>query len=102
MFEGVTLGEGGKPQGIRGLADADSLLLSLCIYRLIKDETEEKRIPIPHTTILTWPRKVVKALSDKVKKMSDMDVDDETKTLEERLAVLEERAKNVPSDTLTG
>jgi hypothetical protein len=78
------LGPDGKPIGIRGMADVDPLLVSLCLV-------DENRKPVSVATIRAWPARVLEALAKKVKSISGMD----------EVAKPEEALKNEPDATLS-
>lgn len=60
----------GKLERIEGRADADPLLLSLCITY---DDGDEKGQLVPLRVINNWPERVTKPMIDWVKDHSDLD-----------------------------
>ena len=63
----------GKPVDFdtSGLADADTLLVSLCLL-----DPEGK--PVPHETVKGWPARVIKPLFEKVKEISELNEKDDS------------------------
>lgn len=59
--------ETGKPASLENFADAEPLLVSLCLVR------KEDGAAIPLTTIKTWPSKVVTDLFDRAKAISNLE-----------------------------
>jgi Asp-tRNA(Asn)/Glu-tRNA(Gln) amidotransferase C subunit len=74
----------GKIAGIEGAADAEPLLVSLCLYKADKDGNvpvdrqgnADPRWLVPAQTIKRWPQRVQKALFAKVKAISRLEEDD--------------------------
>jgi hypothetical protein len=68
----------GKVVGMENLADAEPLLVSLCLYKAGKDEelvlapdgNPDSRQLVPQQTIRGWPDRTQKVLFDKIKEMS--------------------------------
>ena len=70
MLEGTTLGPDGKPVSIRGLADAEALLVSLCLF------AEDGR-NVHLAIVKAWPNRIVKKLYDTAVQVSDLGEDEE-------------------------
>jgi hypothetical protein len=73
QFEHTQLGPEGKPISLRGMANSEPLLVSLCLF---KDEK-----PVPLKTITSWPAKLQRKLAAKIKEISELDVVADMKTL---------------------
>ena len=94
----IKLGPDGKPQTVRGIADVEPLLVSLCLF----DETGKN---VPEATVRSWPARVQKVLFERAKEMSHLD-DLETEAaivaqitaLQKRLEEMRE-SKNVGSES---
>lgn len=71
----------GKPSGIDGMADTEPLLVSLCLF-----DEGGKNVPI--TTVRGWPQRVQSALFAKVKEISGLNPEEDT-----RASLLEARAE---------
>jgi hypothetical protein len=84
-------GEGKKVRvtSVDGVADVEPLLVSLCLFKTVG----ELRQAVPLPTILQWKSRVVKALFERIKQLSDLDEKDDSE---------EGSAKNLPSATTTG
>jgi hypothetical protein len=52
------------------VADAEPLLVSLCLYEVNKDGKRLGNVSLP--TVLGWPPRVVRALFDRAKQISDL------------------------------
>lgn len=61
----TSFNEEGKTQAVRGsIVVTESLLVSHCLY--LNDE------PVPQSTLLAWPARIVRALYDKVLEISEI------------------------------
>lgn len=94
----IKLGPDGKPQTVRGVADVEPLLVSLCLF----DETGNN---VPEATVRSWPARVQKVLYDRAKEMSHLDdleteaaIQAQIETLNKRLEELRE-SKNIGSES---
>lgn len=76
------LGQGGRVSRIGNIADAEPLLVSLCIVELYDHDTgkgvETKERPVPLSVVRSWPNRILKPLFDKVKEISAIHEDEET------------------------
>lgn len=59
------LGPEGKPSSVKGMADAEPLLVSLCLF-------DDAGKPVSGPTIRKWPARVLKALFDKATEISQL------------------------------
>jgi len=59
----------GKAVSVRNLADVEPLLVSLCLF-------DEKGNPVSVNQVRKWPARVVKALYEKAKEISDLDLEE--------------------------
>lgn len=86
--------EGGKPAGIDSAADAEPLLVSLCLFEV----QGEKRVPVPLQTVRAWPYRVQRKLFDWVKENSLLDDQETAESLEDRMAALRERLESLKAN----
>jgi len=99
----------GGLSGVKGLGDLPRFLLQLTLFNTNEDGSLNPQSPISHAALSKWPTRVVKPLYTEALKISEIDDDQDLKTLkkqreelDERIAKIEEdAAKNVPSDTET-
>jgi hypothetical protein len=83
----------GKPDSVGDLANAEPLLVSLCLFELKEVKGQIIPIPVPETTIRSWGARAMKTLFDRIKEISDIDMEGEEtpETLEEKISQLQER-----------
>jgi hypothetical protein len=104
----MVLNEDGKPQKIVGIMDANSLLVSLCLFECGPEGTPFPS-PVSQQFVKGLPAKVQKALTAKVGEISEMG-DDTEESLKKEMAILERKLAslrkdhvgNVQSDTPVG
>lgn len=107
------LGNDGKPSRIIGLGETEPMLVSLCLYKLVKIGNEEKKQYVSVQTIKGWPAKIQKGLFKRIMDISDLREEEETeealertiKESQEKLDRLKEghtSAKNGQSATMVG
>lgn len=81
----------GNISGFSGIADSEPLLVSLCLF-----DKDGKNVPID--TVKEWPARIVKAMFENAKEISELgETEDTVKELEEKLKKakeVEEAAKN--------
>ncbi len=80
----------GKVVGMHGVADAEPLLVSLCLFELydLKGEQKERRFLL--SEIRGWRSSVQRALFDKIKEISPgLDEKDTPETVRKRLETME-------------
>ena len=70
MMDCTKLGADGKPTIIKGLANIEALLVSLCLR-----DNDGKRVPIDEVN--SWPSRVVKVLYEKVQVISGLKEEEE-------------------------
>lgn len=83
----------GKVIGVDGIADVQSLLVSLCVFipddhgrvRLYKDDIPDQRFRVELDTVRGWSAKTVKDLFNRIKEISDLNEDDTEETLAKRI-----------------
>lgn len=87
----------GKAVGVSGLASTTVLLVSLCLREAVGEGSDT--IPIPATTIDSWPDKMTQQIFDRIREVSPSlketertaaDIREQIKELQEELAELEE------------
>lgn len=89
----TVLGPEGKPQTVRNMADVEPLLVSLCLFQLLEqpDGTVKER-PAQLADVRGWPNRIVKALFERAKEISELDEEEEE----------QESVKNGSGDTAVG
>ncbi len=104
----IEYGSDGKVSKINNPGEANSLLLSLCLFKVGFDRDQvEKHSPVPIDVIKKWRTSVVDKLSQKAKLMSGFE-DEETeeavlKQIEELQKKLEDvREKGLAKNSQTG
>lgn len=87
LLKATKLGTDGKPTSIDGMADAEPLLVSLCLFT-----AENTAVPVQ--VVRSWPQRIQKRLFDEAKRISQLDERDTPASIEEKILKLqEERAK---------
>jgi hypothetical protein len=69
MLKATQLGPNGKPKSLDGFANAEPLLVSLCLFK--KDGVGWSSVDLD--VIKSWPSRVQKELFNRAKEMSDLD-----------------------------
>lgn len=106
----MKFGTDGKTASIDDIADVDPLLLSMCLFAPNVKNPGTFDVPVPITTIRSWPSRIVKKLVEKAKEISELeDVEETVADLEKRLEAAKEKAKaqeetskNVSGSTTSG
>ena len=76
----------GKVSKVGKVANAEPLLVSLCLFELVEKDGVETERPVPEAVVKKWPARVQKALFNRIKEISDLDEQSpEKQTLEEAL-----------------
>lgn len=116
MLESTKLGPDGKPVSVKGMANIEPYLVSLCLIELIADKDgKDRERPVSDTTLRGWPNRVLKPLYDTCKEISALSEEDDTEEaitkkiedLQKKLAIVrkangtEDKATN-PSDNQEG
>lgn len=79
MLESTKLGPDGKPTSVKGMANIEPLLVSMCLIEYIADkEGKVRERPVNEATIRAWPNRILKPLYDKAREISALKEDDET------------------------
>lgn len=65
LLESTKLGPDGKAVSVKGLADVEMLLISLCL-----EDGQGKQVPV--SVLKTWPNRILKTLFDKAKEISEL------------------------------
>lgn len=93
ILKAMKPGPDGKPTAMEGLADAEPLLVSLCLVE--RKEVDGKAVdqPVSLAQVRAWPNRVQKTLAERVKQISDLEeaAPDTAATLEEKMAELQAR-----------
>lgn len=112
----------GGMSAVAGQGDLEALLVSLCLFHVVKEADEEIDMNHPELwkadlkkaltamTIRSWPERVVKPLFDKAKEISEIDEPEDLAALKEQRDKLdkqikdleESEAKNEQDDTPIG
>jgi SpoU rRNA methylase family enzyme len=87
--------DNGKVVSVDGLADAEPLLVSLCVFEVAADGVEKQ---VPLDTVRSWRASVVKALFEKAKAISELDEKDTKESLQEKVDRLRERMAELDAD----
>lgn len=75
LISGMTLGAGGKPVALRGVASAEPLLISKCLFEIVKDpktETGTREKALSEADVGQFPNKMQKDLFETLKAISDI------------------------------
>lgn len=95
MLACTQLGPEGKPSSVRGMADCEPLLVSMCLFKV---DEKGNMIPVPIVKVRSWPDRVQKKLAETIKKISNMENDTETvETLEAQIVELEKKIEKLKS-----
>ena len=81
VVEGMTLGENGKPTSINGVGSLPVMLVSKCLRLLKKDaqgNSTGERLPVAENKVAQFPERVVKALFERAKEISELGEEDDT------------------------
>lgn len=79
MLESTKLGPDGKPVSVKGMANIEPFLVSLCLIEYIADKDgKDRERPVSDTTLRGWPNRVLKPLYEKCKEISALNEEDET------------------------
>jgi hypothetical protein len=94
------IGEDGKPRAMHGLADTESLLVSLCLCYTDDDGGVRRNnrgdpVHVPVERILAWPNRVQAELFQEAKRISGIDAPDTAESLREQIAQLQTRLEAV-------
>lgn len=68
-MSGATM-DGNKVSGLAGTADAETILISHCLFEVYEAGGEKKERPVTLIQILAWPDRVTKPLFEECKKLS--------------------------------
>lgn len=91
MTKGVTLNSDGKPEKISGLADADPLLVSHCLF-------DSRGNSVPVMFVRSLPNRIQEALVKELKEMSGLTDKDSSENTEDSSAKNEQESKETGSD----
>ncbi len=73
VLNGATIGPDGKPQKLEGAADADSLLVALCLR-----DSDGKNVSL--ATVRGWPNRIQTPLADKARELGGLDLTEDEVT----------------------
>lgn len=101
----------GRVTGVDGLADAEILLVSHCLFRQnVKADGTPQDVPVSQGELRTWPSKVVSRLFERAKEISELSEDEPTvkalavglsrEDAPVKLAVLRAWAEQLPDEEL--
>ncbi len=86
LLKATKLGPEGRPVSLEGLADAEPLLVSMCLFEVVKitnkagDVVTQER-PVPLHVVRGWKNKVQKDLFNRIKVISDIGGEEETEAV---------------------
>jgi hypothetical protein len=84
QIEGTTFNSAGETLSVKGLANIQPILVSLCLYT-----TDDIPIRVPINKVKSWPSRTVKLLFERAKEISLLNEQEETlETLKEKLEKL--------------
>lgn len=83
----------GKIVGLNGLANAEPVLVSRCLYELYDSDGETKRRPVAMAEINRWPDRISSKLFDAIKMMSPALVEESAEALQKRRDAIDEKLK---------
>lgn len=83
IIKGATFGDEGKVTRMDGVGYSEALLVSKCLFQVLPNNTICNESVIVNI-IRTWPAKVVKALFERVKLISDLNEKDDKKDKKEK------------------
>lgn len=112
MLKCTQLGESGRPSSVRGMADVEPLLVSMCLFFNCPEDTKFHNQPVAQSVIRAFPSRILKKLYETAKQISEIGTDTDVKTLEGQLTSLlkklaaarerENHSKNEPLATEAG
>jgi hypothetical protein len=95
-LRGMTL-EDGKVKKLDGIASVEPLLVSMCLF-FIDDDGVEKNVD--ELTVRSWPGRVVKAIFNKAKEISELDEEEDTvESLDKQIEALEKKKEKLLKDS---
>lgn len=104
QLRATRLGPNGKPVGLDGLADAESLLVSRCLYeaepqtgalRTLTDGTPDRRYRVAEEQVRELPARVLKVLFAEAKRISQLDEGETVEALEKQAAEIQTRIREL-------
>jgi hypothetical protein len=82
---------------MEGLADAEPLLVSLCLFEALRDGSgnpvSERNVPL--VTVKSWPNRVQKRLFDWVREKSDLNPAETKESLRKQIAEAQKRLREL-------
>lgn len=113
MMRSTKLNAEGQPAYVDGFADIEPLLISMCLFQILKEGEATKRIPVSLANVRLLPCRVQKALYAKAVDISELaEAPDNVEELEKAIGKLQKRldslkkdeteSKNSPCATTTG
>jgi hypothetical protein len=79
MLDATRLGPDGKPISVKGMANIEPLLVSMCLIEYIADKDgKDRERPVSEAAVRSWPNRILKPLYEKCKAISALNEDDET------------------------
>lgn len=87
MLKATKLGENGKPESLDGFADAEPLLVSLCLFK--REGVGFGSVSV--NVVKSWPSRVQKKLFERAKEISDLDETDDIDKLREQRAKVDKQ-----------
>lgn len=82
VFRSTKVDANGRPSSYEGIAEAEPLLVSLCLH-----DANGKLVPIQ--TVKSWPARIQKSLFEKAKEISGLDEEETPEKLKEGMSKLQ-------------
>ncbi len=105
----VEFNDSGKAVSVKGEADADMLLVSLCLCNTVNDEGEKVLLDKngdPQTVniriIKSWPNKVRRTLLERIKAISSLDENETEEILVKRLEATQKKLDELRKGNTAG
>lgn len=91
----TVLGPNGKVKGMKGIAELEPMLVSMCLHKVVNGVREPKTVPAER--IKSWPARIQKGLFKKAKDISELtEAPDEELLLSQIKDALEENPELLP------
>jgi hypothetical protein len=99
LSSSAKLSADGKMAKVENIADSEPYLVHLCLFEVKDRNGSTVRVQVPLEEVKALPNRVMKVLYDKVKEISGLALEEETKeVLEKRKAEVEKKLKDIESE----
>lgn len=96
LFKAAKFNTDGKPTGLGdGMAEAEPILVSGCLFELYQHQGGTKRRPVTLIEVKSWLHRVVKPIYDKARKISKLDRGATASDLKKQVESLNDRLKKL-------